>query len=58
MIKDHDFRENYTGIHILSEDVMTETDTHKTLINNNVLVIGPPGSGKTRHYVRPNLFNA
>lgn len=30
-------------------------DSHKTQRNNNVLVLGASGSGKTRHYVIPNL---
>lgn len=31
-------------------------DTRKTQRNNNVLVIGGSGSGKTRFYVKPNLM--
>jgi len=31
-------------------------DTRKTFRNNNVLVIGGSGSGKTRFYVKPNLM--
>src|SRR5690554_581174 len=31
-------------------------DTRHTLRNNNVLVIGGSGSGKTRFYVKPNLM--
>lgn len=30
-------------------------DSHKTQRNNNALVIGASGSGKSRHYVIPNL---
>ena len=48
-------RSNYQGRHILAAGVTTDTDAHRTRINNNVLVIGPPGSGKTRHYIGPNL---
>jgi type IV secretion system protein VirD4 len=31
---------------------------HKTWMNNHVLVVGAPGSGKSRGYVRPNIFAA
>ncbi len=31
-------------------------DTRKTFRNNNVIVIGGSGSGKTRFYVKPNLM--
>lgn len=31
-------------------------DTRKTFRNNNVLIIGGSGSGKTRFYVKPNLM--
>lgn len=31
-------------------------DTRKTLRNNNVMVIGGSGSGKTRFYVKPNIM--
>lgn len=32
------------------------TDTRQTLRNNNVLIVGGSGSGKTRSYVKPNLM--
>ncbi len=32
------------------------TDTRCTGINNNMLVIGPSGVGKTRHVLKPNLL--
>lgn len=51
-------REAYQGRHILAKDVRTETDTWQSGINNNVLVFGPSGAGKTRHYVKPNLATA
>ncbi len=31
-------------------------DTRLTGLNNNVLVIGPSGAGKTRHVLKPNLL--
>ena len=51
-------RQAYQGIHTLAKDVVTETDTWKSGINDNVMVFGPSGAGKTRHYVKPNLVNA
>lgn len=51
-------RENYKGKHILANNVSTETDTWESGINNNVLLFGPSGAGKTRHYVKPNILNA
>ena len=50
-------RNNYKGEHILAAGVRTNTDTWETGINNNVLIIGPSGAGKTRGYVRPNIEN-
>lgn len=41
---------------IFSEKVVMSMDTRKTLRNNNVLIIGGSGSGKTRFNVKPNLL--
>lgn len=41
---------------ILAEGVEVSNDTWKTGLNNNDLIIGPTGSGKTRHYIKPNLM--
>lgn len=49
-------RDNYRGRHILAKDVTTGTDTWESGINNNVLIFGPSGAGKTRHYVKPNII--
>lgn len=43
---------------ILSNDVFLNLDTRKTMRNNNVMVIGGSGSGKSRFYVKPNLLQA
>lgn len=43
---------------ILSQDVYLNMDTRTTLLNNNVLVIGGSGSGKSRFYVKPNILQA
>jgi len=48
-------RKNYQGKHILADGITMGTDTWKTDVNNNVLIFGPSGAGKTRNYVRPNL---
>ena len=51
-------RANYLGQHILAKGVTTGTDSWESGINNNVLIFGPSGAGKTRHYVKPNILNA
>ena len=51
-------RKNYEGIHYLAEGHSFDTDTWRSGTNNNVLVIGPTGAGKTRNYVKPNLVNS
>lgn len=43
---------------ILSNEVFLNMDGRKTLRNNNVMVIGGSGSGKSRFYVKPNLLQA
>ncbi|MBR5597147.1 MAG: type IV secretory system conjugative DNA transfer family protein [Lachnospiraceae bacterium] len=50
MIKEHDV--------ILAQDQYYSTDCKKTLINNNVLVVGTAGCGKTRSIVSPNILQA
>lgn len=41
---------------ILASGRTLDTDTWTTRINNNMLVIGPSGAGKTRHVLKPNLM--
>lgn len=41
---------------ILAADEMRCNNTWKTGINNNDLIIGPSGAGKTRGYVKPNIM--
>ena len=55
---DNENRSNYTGTHILADNFSCETDTWKSGTNNNVLVIGPTGAGKTRNYVKPNILHS
>ncbi len=43
---------------ILGKDQMYDLDCYKTKVNNNVLVVGTAGSGKTRSLVIPNLLQA
>ena len=46
------------GERILAQGEYISNNTFRTRRNNNDLVIGPTGSGKTRYYVKPNLLNA
>lgn len=41
---------------ILAENQAVSNDTWKTGLNNNDLIIGPSGAGKTRGYVLPNIM--
>ena len=41
---------------ILAKDHYINNNTRATGINNNDLIIGPSGAGKTRSYVKPNLL--
>ena len=43
---------------ILGDDCYYDLDTYKTLRNNNAVIIGSPGSSKTRGIVIPNLLQA
>lgn len=45
-----------TGYRILAENQATSNDTWDTGRNNNDLIIGPSGAGKTRGYVLPNIL--
>lgn len=52
IIKDKDDSKN----RILSQNVRMSLDTRKTKLNNNVLIIGGSGAGKTFYEVKPNLM--
>lgn len=41
---------------IMARDEFASNDTWKTGLNNNDLIIGSTGAGKTRNYVKPNLM--
>ena len=43
---------------ILARGEFISNDTFETGNNNNDLIIGPTGAGKTRSYVKPNLLSA
>ena len=43
---------------ILAENQYYDLNCYKTQLNNNVLVVGSPGSGKTRSIVSPNILQA
>lgn len=43
---------------ILARDRFYDLDCLRTHLNNNVLVVGTPGSGKTRSVVAPNILQA
>lgn len=40
----------------LSQNVALSMNTRKTMRNNNVLIIGGSGAGKTRFFVKPNIL--
>lgn len=41
---------------IMSQNVQISMNTRQTFLNDNVLVIGGSGSGKTRFHVKPNIL--
>ncbi len=41
---------------ILSQDCLVDNNTWATGLNNNDLIVGPSGAGKTRGYVKPNIL--
>ncbi len=45
------------GTRILAEGITVSNDTKETGLNNNDLIIGSSGSGKTGGYVIPNIKN-
>ena len=45
-------------LRILAEGALISNNTRQTGINNNDLIIGPSGAGKTRGYVMPNILQA
>ena len=43
---------------LLSKNVKLNIDTRKTNINDNILLLGSSGSGKTRFYVKPQIMES
>lgn len=41
---------------ILAEGVTVSTDIYETQLNNNMVVFGTPGGGKTEGVVKPNVM--
>ena len=52
----HSFGPDNLGCRIFAQGAAVSNDTWTTHLNNNDLVVGPTGSGKTRNYVKPNLL--
>lgn len=54
-------KNNYSSINsdtrrILARGIEASNNTWETGLNNNDLIIGPSGAGKTRGYVKPNIL--
>ena len=45
------------GRRILAKGISVSNDSYVTKLNNNDIIVGASGSGKTTGYVRPNLDN-
>ncbi len=52
-----DIMDNTNDIRYLADGITVSNDTRKTGLNNNDLIIGTSGSGKTGGYVVPNIQN-
>lgn len=52
MSKEHNGSHNM----ILTKDIFLSMDTRKTRLNNNILVVGGSGSGKSRFVIKPNVL--
>ena len=51
-------RSAYQGSMLFTANRTAETDTWRSGLNNNVLVLGSSGCGKTRNHLKPNLLQA
>jgi len=49
-------KKNFEKNMLFTQTERMSLDTRQTFRNNNVLIIGGSGSGKTRFYVKPNLM--
>lgn len=50
------YRDKFKNTMILTNNIFMSLNTRKTRRNNNILVVGGSGSGKTRFFVEPNLL--
>ena len=50
-------KSNKYGARLLADGITVSNDTKETYLNNNDLIIGSSGSGKTGGYVIPNIKN-
>lgn len=41
---------------ILAQNQYLPLDTWKTKLNNNIMLVGASGRGKTRHFIKPNIM--
>lgn len=51
-------RRAYQGSMLLTANRTADTDTWRSGLNNNMLVLGSSGCGKTRNHLKPNLLQA
>ena len=58
MEKLHNYLPVPKGAMILGENQYYSQNCYETKLNNNVLVVGASGAGKTRYVVKPNLLQA
>ncbi len=58
MEKLHNYLPVPEGAMILGENQYYSQNCYETKLNNNVLVVGASGAGKTRYVVKPNLLQA
>ncbi len=49
---------NMKNVRILGNNITVDNNSHNTLLNNNDLIIGSSGAGKTTGYVTPNIINS
>ena len=47
-------RAAYQGNIVFTKHIAANTDSWQTGMNNNILVLGCSGSGKTRNHLKPN----
>lgn len=55
-IKPENNREAYQGRILFTKNHSASADSWQTGLNNNILVLGCSGSGKTRNHLKPNLM--